>query len=91
MNFYHLLRFQQQKLNKMWLNCEFFEFSIMGQKEHLSLFTNISEDEGHGNLSISNLSPDLGPDFNNQVCNALLICLFLTNIWAPRQCDNSKL
>ena len=71
MNIYHL-RFQQQKLDKMWLNCEFFKHLVMGQNEHLSLFTNISEDEGHGNLSISNLSPDLGPDFNNQVCTANL-------------------
>ena len=54
----------------LWI--EFFEHLVMGQNEHSSVFTNISEDEGHGNLSISNLSPDLGPDFNNQVCTANL-------------------
>ena len=51
----------------MWLACEFLVQFIMGENGQIILLTNISEEEGLGNLSITKLSPDLGPDFNNQV------------------------
>ena len=53
------------------IGLEFLVQFIMGEKGQISLFTNISEEEGHGNLSITKLSPDLGPDFNNQVRTGL--------------------
>ena len=44
----------------------------MGENGQIILLTNSSEEEGHGNLSITKLSPDLGPDFNNQVWTGYL-------------------
>ena len=40
---------------------------MMERNEQYSLLTNVSEEEGHENLNISDLSPDLGPNFHNKV------------------------
>ena len=49
----------------------------MESNEVYSLLTNVSEEEGFENLNISDLSPNLGPNFHNQVKNHLV---FLKNI-----------
>ncbi len=45
---------------------------MMERNEQYSLLTNVSLEDGHENLNISTLSPDLGPNFHNQVENSLV-------------------
>ena len=62
-----LLRYQ------MWFDPWILLSTVMMERnEQYNLLTNVSEEEGHENLNISDLSPDLGPNFHNQVENHLV-------------------